>query len=328
MSKILCIGHITLDTFLKVEDVDMHCDLNTEECMISFGFGAKVPVKEVFYSVGGGAANTAVGLRNFGHEVSIASIIGSDTKGKDILGGLSCHQIDISNIEQDNNPTDQATIISYGIDRTIFTYGYARKYSIKNNKADYSSVYLSSVGSEVTELYKEIVQLKSAAKIQNLFYNPGSREIKNAREDMAELLTHVDHLIVNVEEGCGILNPGLKRSEIEIEDLMNLLNEKGPKNIILTDADNGSYTWSSGEFKHLKAIKTDVVEKTGAGDAYASGYIGAILHGYDIHKASQLGILNGAAVIKLFGAQNGLLLKDDMIKELGPIASASASALA
>src|SRR5688572_20580911 len=112
MSKILCIGHITLDTFLKVEDADIHCDLNTEECKISFGFGAKVPVSEVYYSTGGGAANAAVGLSKLGHEVSIASILGKDSKATDVIASLSANKVDTAYIEQDSNPTDQASIIS------------------------------------------------------------------------------------------------------------------------------------------------------------------------------------------------------------------------
>ncbi len=319
MSKILCIGHITSDTFLKVEDVDIYCDLNTEECKVSFGFGSKVPVKEVFYSIGGGAANAAVGLSKLGHEVFAASILGKDSKGSEILADLAGNKVDISYIEQDNNSTDQASIISYGFERTIFTYSYPRKYSIQNIKRKFSAIYLSSVGSEVGQLYKEIIQLKEKRYVDNLFYNPGSREIKKARNDMLAILKHVDHLIVNVEEGCSILNPGLKRADIEIEDLMNLLNEKGPKHIILTDADNGSYLWSDGDFQHFPAIKTEVVEKTGAGDAYASGYIAAILYGYDIKEASKFGTINAASAIKSFGAQSGLLNKEDLIKELGEI---------
>lgn len=317
MPKILCIGHITLDTFLKVEDVDVHCDLNHTDCKISFGFGAKVPVKEIFYSTGGGAANTAVGLSSLGCKSSVLSIVGKDRKGEDVITGLSSAGVDISQIEQDANPTDQASIVSYGIERTIFTYSYPRMYSIKNNRRKWDAVYLSSVGTEVGKLYKEVIQLKEKGELPSLFYNPGSREIKSARNEMLEMLKHVDHLIVNVEEGCSILNAGLKRSDIEIEDLMNLLNEKGPKHIVLTDADNGAYVWSEGDFKHFPAIKTEVVEKTGAGDAYASGYIAAILYGYDIHQASKFATLNGASVIKVLGAQNGLLTKKDLISALG-----------
>jgi sugar/nucleoside kinase (ribokinase family) len=321
MPKILCIGHITLDTFLAVDGVDIHCDVNNTDCTVSFGFGAKVPVKDVFNSIGGGAANTAVGLRNLGHEISVATILGKDSKAKEVLKELSGCKVDISHIEQDKNPTDQASIISYGVERTIFTYSYPRKYSIKNINEKFSAIYLSSVGTEVAGLYKEIIQLKQKGLIESLFYNPGSREIKNARADMAELLKYVDHLIVNVEEGCSILNLGLKRKDIEIADLMNLINEKGPKHIVLTDSDNGAYVWFEGDLHHLPAIQTEVVEKTGAGDAYASGYIGAILYGYDIKEASKFGTINASNAIKILGAQNGLLEKTDLIRELGEIPS-------
>lgn len=319
MPKVLSIGHITLDTFLKVEDVEMHCDVNHEDCKISFGFGSKIPVKEVFYSPGGGSANTAVGLQKLGHEVWMLSIIGNDSKGADILANLAGNEINTSYIEQDSNPTDQSAVITYGIERTIFTYSYPRKYSMKNVNEEFSAIYLSSIGIDVGQLYKEVIHLKKNGKFRDLFYNPGAREIKHARDDMAELLKHVDHLIVNVEEGCAILNLGLKRSDIDIGDLMSLLNDKGPENIVLTDGDKGSYVWAEKEMRHYPAIKTEVVEKTGAGDAYASGYMASILYGYDSDRAARMGVNNSSNVIRSFGAQNGLLTKKDLIKSLGDI---------
>lgn len=308
MAKILCVGHITLDTFLKVEQADVHCDIDSTNCVVCFDFGSKVPVDEVRYAAGGGAANISVGISLLGHDPSIYSILGKDRKSEDAISELKKAKVDLSNIQYDSNPTDQAAIISYGSDRTIFTYSYPREYRINNELAsEYKYIFISSIGDNVSGLYKDIIEAKKKDPEKIIFFNPGSREIKNSREDILTFIEHVDHIIINVEEGCSILNPGLKRNQIEIKDLLDLLGEKGPNNVVLTDAENGAYIWAEGAYSHIAAKKVEVVEKTGAGDAFASGYASGIMKGLSVEEAAEFGVLNGSSVIQTTGAQNGLL---------------------
>ncbi len=313
--KLLAIGHATLDTFYKIESPDMVCDILHEKCQVCFGFGDKVPVEDVRYSIGGGAANVAVGVTALGIETYLYSIVGDDLKGKDVLDQLKTHGVNSKYVFVDDLPTDQAFILSYTNERTIFTHNSNRKYDLtKVVFDDIGDVFLSSVGNKVSHLYDQVIQLVKDNVGLRLFYNPGSRELLNAYEDIQRIVPYIDYLIANVEEGCTILNQGLTRNNIEIEDLTNLLREKGIKTVILTDAENGVYVNSGAGFFHTDSVKTEVQEMTGAGDAFASGFISAILYGKDLHEATLWGVNNSSSVIKIVGAQNGLLNYDEITK--------------
>jgi len=57
----------------------------------------------------------------------------------------------------------------------------------------------------------------------------------------------------------------------------------------------------------LKPHKIKVVERTGAGDAYAAGFVAGIVAGKPIEKCLELGLKEGESVIRYVGAKNKLL---------------------
>ncbi len=119
-------------------------------------------------------------------------------------------------------------------------------------------------------------------------------------------------MIVNFEEACSILDPTLSRQHLSFEDLAKLLLSRGPKVIVITDAEKGVQSYDGERFSFVPSKKVPVVEKTGAGDAFTSGFIGAIAQGHDLKTAMEWGVDNSAHVIQSFGAQNGLLTLEEI----------------
>ncbi len=317
--RVLSIGHATFDTFLKIDphDARLECTVDNSNCKICFDFGSKVPVESVHYGVGGSAANVAVGLSRLGLESYIFTVVGNDMRGMEIVSSFKRNKINCSFLKIDSNPTNQSSIISYQNDRTIFSYHHERDYSFEDKEAFHEYVFVGSVGVDVSKLYDEISKMKVDSPGKKVFYNPGKREIKSARDILHEFLAYVDYLVVNVEEACSILDPTLSRDSIEINDLSRLLREKGPENIIITDGEGGSYAYDGYKFLFMPAKKVDVVEKTGAGDAFTSGFIGGISSGLDIFRAAEWGIINSASTIQKYGAQHGLLDKNSLLELSG-----------
>ena len=314
--KFLSIGHSTFDTFLKVDEASLQCSMDKTSCKICFDFGSKIPVRDVHYGVGGSAANVAVGVSRLGVPTSINTIIGNDMKGMDIISVLKRNKINMALLKADNNPTDQSSILSYHNDRTIFTYNHERLYRLKHEEVSHDYIFIGSTGQNVKALYEDIIYIKGHDSEKVLFYNPGSREIRTAREDIAELIPNIDYLIVNIEEGCAILDPSLKRHDIDIKDLAGLLQERGPKNVLITDGSVGAYGYDGYKFIFKPSRKVKVVEKTGAGDAFTSGFIAGIINGQDFAQAIEWGVENSAATIQSYGAQNGLLSKSEILSLL------------
>jgi sugar/nucleoside kinase (ribokinase family) len=84
----------------------------------------------------------------------------------------------------------------------------------------------------------------------------------------------------------------------------------GAKNVVITDGDNGSFVQDeNNRFYYLGSVKIEVVEKTGAGDAYTSGFLAAVLNGKPVEEAMRWGAQDSASVIQQIGAEAGLLTK-------------------
>ncbi len=308
-TEILCIGHTTLDTFLYVDDAQTHCDIKSSECKVCFEFGAKIAVNDVSYGIGGGAANVSAGLKKLDTTPLLYTIIGNDPKGTDIKRHLYSIGLSHKYVYEDSNPTDQSMIISYTNERTIFSYNHDRKYNIDKlyNFKVPQYIFISSIGKDITQVYNQVIDLKRLNPGLTVFLSPGTKEIRDSVDDIANILPSVDYLLSNVEEGCSILNPSLNRSQISPKDLADLLVQKGIGSVVLTDGGDGVYFADKEDLLTFKAIKVDVVEKTGAGDAFASGFVGALMHGQDKKDAVKWGIANSSSVIQTRGAQNGLM---------------------
>lgn len=308
MKSILAIGHTTFDTFLKVDNSDFTVSPgNSGAKNICFNLGSKIDVKEVHYGVGGSAANVAVGVSKMSLQTYIYTIVGNDMKGMDVISVFKKNLINSIYLKTDRSPTNQSSIISYAQDRTIFSYHNERSYSLKGVEVTQDYIFLGSTGRDIAELYDELIDLKTKHPEKVLFYNPGARELKYARDAVLKLMPYIDYFISNIEEGCMVINPSLRRNQIEVNDMMKMLAELGAKNVMLTDGDKGCYAYDGYKYYYHKAIDVEMVEKTGAGDAFTSGFIGGIAAGLNVEKAAMWGNLNSSNAIQSFGAQTGLL---------------------
>ena len=305
MKSILAIGHTTFDTFLKVDNSDFTVDSQTHN--ICFNLGSKIDVQEVHYGVGGSAANVAVGVSKLSLQTYIYTIVGNDMKGMDVISVFKKNLINSIFLKTDKSPTNQSAIISYDQDRTIFSYHNERTYSLKDMDIFHDYIFLGSTGKDVKTLVDEIISLKTKHPEKVLFFNPGARELKYAREDVLRLMPFIDYYISNIEEGCALINPSLTRNQIEPNDLMKMVAGLGAKNVLLTDGDKGSYAYDGYKYYMHKAIKVKMVEKTGAGDAFTAGFIGGIASGLTVEQAAMWGNINSSNAIQSFGAQTGLL---------------------
>lgn len=315
MKSILAIGHSTFDTFLKVDNSDFKIDPKNRG--VCFLLGSKVNVKEIHYGVGGSAANVAVGVSKLRLQTSIYTIIGNDMKGMDIISVFKKNQVSSQLLKTDRYPTNQSSIISYDRDRTIFSYHHEREYSLKGLELNYDYVFLGSTGEKVADLYSDLIEIKKKSPEKKLFFNPGGRELNHSRDDVLRILPYVDYFISNVEEACLTVNSHLRRDQVEINDLMKMIFDLGAKNVLITDGDQGVSCFDGYKNYHYEAMKVEMVEKTGAGDAFTAGFIGGISVGLDISKAAQWGNLNSASTIQKYGAQNGLLTLDEIIELSG-----------
>lgn len=85
---LISIGDASLDVFLDPSSSESLCQLDNKESHICFTYGEKIPVKSLEFSVGGNAANNAVGSKRLGVNAAVVLTLGSDSVGNMILEKL------------------------------------------------------------------------------------------------------------------------------------------------------------------------------------------------------------------------------------------------
>jgi len=140
--------------------------------------------------------------------------------------------------------------------------------------------------------------------------------LDSGREFTKEVIKNSEIVFLNKEEAAKICNLKVTNEENFIKDLLLQIRNKGAKVVVITDGTNGSFLIDDQNniFSH-RAIDSNVVERTGAGDAYASGFISAVLAGKNYQTAMKWGSENAASVIGKVGATAGLLKTEEIEKK-------------
>lgn len=309
--QLLSIGDATLDVFLEPSEHEEFCEVHSKESFICFTYGDKIPVKHLDFSVGGNAANNAVGTKRLGINSALVSTLGDDVVGDMILDKIrkeevNCDYVTIKHGENSNF----SNIINYGGERTIFSYHAKRDYEFPKNLPETEWVYLTSMGETFKPFYDQFVDWKKNNSNVKLAFNPGSRQLR-AGLDVIKPVMELTHVVyVNRDEAETLT--GVEDSDNKTKDLLKALSDLGPKQCIITDGGQGSYVYDGSRFVHAGVLPVDSYERTGAGDSFGAGCIAAIIKGKIFEEALLWGTVNSASVIGYAGAQRGLLAESDM----------------
>lgn len=317
MFDLISIGDSVIDTFLKLHDAEVKCTLNREECKICIEYGEKIPLDGPPISlVAGNAANNAVGGTRLGLKCAIYVNVGEDEGGERTIKKFKEERIDtryiVINKGMKNN---YHTVLNFQGERTILIYHQPWKYKLpeldKTRWVYFTSLSPTFVDSNLVGELTSYLE-RSGAK---LLYNPGTFQLKAGIKKFPRLLTLSEVFIVNNEEAKLIL--GFKEDEkVEIKKLLRGLLDLGPKMVIITDGEEGSYGFDGENTYHLGIFPAHLLEMTGAGDGYATGVLAGLFHGNDLSEAMRWGAANGASVVEQIGPQAGLLTYEKMQERL------------
>lgn len=277
----------------NVIDVFVGTDIYEHKKSISYPIGSKILIKDLKFDIGGGGTNTAVAFSRLGLKTGYIGKIGDDENGKRILRLLKKEKIKF--LGKREGATGYSVILdSKEHNRTILTYKGVNN-NLKLNeikKVKTKWLYYSSLLGESFKTQLKLAKLMDA----KLAFNPSDYLIKEY--DLREMLRLTDVLILNKEEAELLVKKG---------DLLEGLYKLGPKIICITDKNKEIICFDGSKKYRLKPNKVKVVERTGAGDAFASGFVAGIIRNMGIEESLKLGLRNSESVIKHFGAKNKLL---------------------
>jgi len=310
--KILGIGNAIVDVFVKVDDNFLSNNNLIKSSMkliqIDEFENLKNKIKIEKIEAGGSVANTMAGIAYLNGNSFFIGKISSDRFGKIYKQGLEKINVHFSYIEKNENLATGASIIFITPDseRTMCTYlGISSKLSaedinehyIKDSKLIFLEGYLWDKGT-TEEMFKKIINLakknniKIAMSLSDIFC------VNRHREDFLKLLQDdLDILFGNENEINALTN---KKSLFEgIKELQKL-----NKLIIITRGEKGSLAILKNEMVNCDSVKVDkILDLTGAGDLFASGFLKEYLDKSNIKKCLQTGSELAAKIIQKIGAR-------------------------
>lgn len=310
---LLTIGDSTVDIFALPQKLDIHCQLHGKgtECELCLSAASKVPTKGFTLTFGGGAANVAVAASRLGLKTAIYTHLGEDVFGKEILENFKKERVDTSQVKLDKkHATNVNIVISHEAERTILTSHEKREYELAAPAAGW--VFLSSLGPGSDLLYDPLANYVREKGIK-LVFAPGSYQVKAGLRGYRSLLAVCEVFVVNREEAGQLLNTDSLGSE---KQLLANLRALGPQIVVVTDGPQGSYAYDGTNFLFQPASSLEAIERTGAGDAFASGFTTALILGKNVKDALKWGTANAGAVTQKIGAQAGLLTREELEKEV------------
>lgn len=303
---VVTIGSATVDIFLKSSQ--FHLIEKDNDVVLCERYNEKIEIEQADMTSGGGATNVAVGLSRLGYRVGCASKTGADSSRELILGELRANGVDTSLMVSDPSEKTAVSVIliAPGGGRTVLVHRGASQYLAVHNipwdSMQTSWIHLSSVGNAETVA----AVFRYAQKYQVLVsWNPGSWEIQQIREkNIMPDWSSVQILFVNRQEMAALSGLPLEKDEVWHGGWFF----EGPAIVIATDGKNGGVCKTAdGRALWFEALPVKVVQETGAGDAFVSGFLAGYLGEQDLAQCIELGKRNAASVVQQMGAKTGLL---------------------
>ena len=281
-----------------VVDVFVDTDISEKGNFISYPVGSKILIKNLKFDIGGGSTNTAVAFSRLGFRTGCICKIGDDEQGRDILQLLKKEKIKFLGKKEKGVRSGYSVILdSKEKSRTILTYkGVNDDIKISDiKKIKTKWLYYSSL---LGQSLKTQIKLAGILKKRGvkLAFNPSSYLIK--RGNLSYLLSLSDILILNKEEA---------RMLTKDRDLLLGLHKLTGGIVVITDKNKPINCYDGKKKYFLMPNKIKVVERTGAGDAFASGFVAGQIAKKNIPNSLRLGLRESESVIRYFGAKNNLL---------------------
>lgn len=308
---VVAIGDTTQDIFLKMSDASVQCDLDGKNCKICFDFADKIAVEgKTDIPAVGNAANHAIGISRLGLRSALYTVVGDDDQGHKSKEVLEKDKVDPRYLVFDRKRgTNLSVVINYRSERTIFVYHEPREYELPNLELPKWLYLTSSSGGGVEKLHQDTLNYLDSHKSVKLAFNPGTHQMHLGKEKLLPLLTRTEILFLNREESALVLGV----DTLDVPTLCKEFHEIGVKILVMTDGPKGSYVSDGKTIWFLPVFEGPVIERTGAGDSYGSGFLAATIKGKSIEEAMLWGNANSTSVVQYIGAREGLLTEEAVL---------------
>jgi len=310
MFDVITFGSASQDIFVLPKHITaLKYEKSLQQKEVCFPFGSKIDVQDILFHSGGGGTNTAATFALQGFKVAYCGVTGSDMFGLQIAKELKKRNISTSLLAMTTKKaTNQSIIIAnQNQDSTILAYRGASDMMDKSRipwaKLKTAWLYLAPLSGLLCDNFEDLVSFAKEHKVK-VAANPGLAQLSLAR--FADIALNIDILFLNEEEASFLTKIPREQQDAIFKKIDAMcpgiaVMTRGAEGVMVSD---GTHLYSAKPH-----MDREIVETTGAGDAFASGFVSEYMRTQDIGKSIQLGMANSAGCLGHIGAKPGLLKK-------------------
>ncbi|MFZ2555478.1 MAG: PfkB family carbohydrate kinase [Minisyncoccia bacterium] len=304
---LITFGDITIDAFIRLQNAEVHCEINNESCKICMPFATKIPYESVteVLAVGNGP-NAAVASARIGLASALIAHVGDDNNGKRCLDALKERGVATEYVGvHPGMVTNYHYVLQYGPERTILIKHEAYPVKLPALVEPPTWFYLTSLPLDTLDYHLEIAHFVRQNGVK-LAFQPGTFQLQLGTEKLKEVYEATEIFFCNKEEAQEILGT---KDEHDIKKLMEGIRALGPKIAVVTDGPKGSNVMDDSGAYHVPMYPDPAppVSRTGAGDATAATTVAYIIKGLTPQDALMRGVINAAAGVQAVHVQLGTL---------------------
>ncbi len=316
---VITIGSATFDAFLKTNLPLLFSETSPSKKAFYLDFGSKMHCEDASFSVGGNAMNAAVTFSRQGFSVAPMIVLGDDEAADLVLSRIEEEGIDSGLVKfTDKRSTSFSTIILQAGERTLLNYkGAGELLEIPNfSSALKASWWYVSLPGKSYKFFPEVVRMAKSNGIK-LAFNPTMHHISEGKATILKNLKDIDFLVLNSEEAAILTSSSLSKPDLAF----NKLNKLCGGILAVTSGSDGSVISDGERIYKVSTFKgKKFLDRTGAGDAYGSGFVSGLIHKKErcirgkikrdnILYSARLASANAVSVVEAVGASVSALHK-------------------
>ncbi len=292
------------------------------------GFEKFIQADEFDVCYGGGEANVAVSLCNYGHEASFVTKVPANEIGDCAVAALNKYGVDTKNVARGGERLGiyfLETGASMRASKVVYDRAHSSISTATAADFDFDKIFegadwfhftgitpaLSDAAAEVTEAALKAAKAKGITVSVDLNFRKKLWSSEKAQKVMTNLMQYVDVCIGNEEDAEKVLgfkpgNTDVTSGDLELagyQDIFKQMVDKfGFKYVVsslresYSASDNG---WSAAiydgkEFYHSRKYNVRIVDRVGGGDSFAAGLICGLVDGKDMKAALEYAVAASA----------------------------------
>jgi ribokinase len=258
-------------------------------------FHEKIIAKSAHFGLGGAAGNTASWLAHMGVKVGFIGAVGNDEIGEAHINYFKKIGVDVGGIKVVNEHSGIAISLIKGEDKRIVKHLGANAY--RDVDFEYLSkarhIHMSSNPKELIEKTANFAFEKGIS----ISLDIGEAEVPESVEDK------ITYLLMNEDE--------FKRKYGSLDRV----HDVKAKNVIITLNGGGAMIRDeNGDVFEVRGLSAEVVDSTGAGDAFDAGFVYGVLKGWKLEDAAKLGTLLAYLTVQKVGARSAIIPLEEIKK--------------